>query len=1093
MNAKNYVIQSLFLMGMYPSSVCAQSPVQTPLTYEMLLPDFQKTKPSAATLGNYGVYEASEYTGAANIGVLLCEAHSGEVELPVALKYEASGIKVGQQASSVGLAWRLDVGGSIMHIVNGQDDFNTRATLTDKQFLDSIYSIVKGYHTAYVPQDYFVAWDLGLGLLQGDKLYNASPILYWRSLLMEDLAHGMHVPDVFHANFCGHSVSFVLDRQSDKVTVIDDNACKYKIEAKYNLSVWPEQFFITNDKGVQYVFKAFSEYDQLDSYYLTEIRGKNPCDVITISYSQHHQKGQYELYQSIGQLESTTGGLNMDLSDLLGTHSRATTTSIYSDAVYPSKIESRQEQILFELSSRTDVEGAKAIKKISVISKNANTQTQQVTFSYDYFHEESRGEGMSTEIIGGTDANYSQKRLKLIGLTVNDKKYAFSYDESVPLPFVTSLSQDYWGYYNGINNKNSFCTSPSYQVSGTTISELKHLGNANRLASSGKMGCGMLNKITYPTGGYSVLEYEPHHFDDAYYYPRAENPSCKVSSSISVSSVAAQKEKPNGESFILSEEKDVEITVNVNSKDPINYPCSATIWCAQGNNYRETFSSSADTPGLSRTFTRHLKAGVYVIYVSVPYIASDYTTTASISAIFDSKLVMDKGSSDASGKSIGGGLRIKSITNYDGKSTNFVGKTVYEYYGGKLLVPTVRRKVLTLNYTSGSAPSVNSMTYAFIGSQKSELGLMSYGIPNVGYSSVTKKNIEVNGDDNGYTVSEYENVPYQEIGTDGQFYYTNYGMNGRLLRQASYDSSEQLVQETTYSYGSKKYEELLFPKCTPLFMRGTWIEGCNYRLSIYTKSNVWNFLKSIKQTDYVLGKPMLSNETHYVYNDNNYKEKQVCTQYGSGVKTQKIMTYPDDRLTQGSNLLLGKHCLSEITSMDEYQGKKNLHPTGGFLKDFMVTSNGSIGVKNWYSKNTDGTLHLDMKVTRYDSNGNITEYITASGMPVTLLWSCFGQYPIMEIVGATYEEVVAASPETMQIKEKTAITEQELQSLHSQISQKTNGSVTAYLYNSWYKVSAIISPNGNMTHYEYDTYGRLAAEKDVDNHPISTYKYNYRQ
>ena len=208
---------------------------------------------------------------------------------------------------------------------------------------------------------------------------------------------------------------------------------------------------------------------------------------------------------------------------------------------------------------------------------------------------------------------------------------------------------------------------------------------------------------------------------------------------------------------------------------------------------------------------------------------------------------------------------------------------------------------------------------------------------------------------------------------------------------------------------------------------------------------------------------------------------------------QVSMTYPDDRISLGTDLLLGKHCLSEITSMDEYQGKEDLRLTGGFLKDYVTTNNGSIGVKNWYSKNTDGTLHLDMKVNRYDSNGNITEYVTASGMPVTLLWSYSGQYPILEIVGATYDEVVAAAPVIVQINEKTTMTEQELQSLHTQISRNTKGSVTAYLYNSWYKVSAIISPNGNTTYYEYDAYGRLGSEKDMDNNPISTYKYNYRQ
>jgi hypothetical protein len=46
----------------------------------------------------------------------------GSIRLPIALKYHASGIKVGDVASSVGLGWALEAGGRISRSTVGRDD-----------------------------------------------------------------------------------------------------------------------------------------------------------------------------------------------------------------------------------------------------------------------------------------------------------------------------------------------------------------------------------------------------------------------------------------------------------------------------------------------------------------------------------------------------------------------------------------------------------------------------------------------------------------------------------------------------------------------------------------------------------------------------------------------------------------------------------------------------------------------------------------------------------------------------------------------------------------------------------------------------------
>jgi len=452
---------------------------------------------------------------------------------------------------------------------------------------------------------------------------------------------------------------------------------------------------------------------------------------------------------------------------------------------------------------------------------------------------------------------------------------------------------------------------------------------------------------------------------------------------------------------------------------------------------------------------------------------------------------MDDAIADSSGVSVGGGVRIKSITNYDGKSSAFVNKTLYEYKGGKLLVPTVRLKNMTLNFSKQNSMSIDQLTYSFIGSQKSDLGLMSLGVPTVGYSSVKKKVVDANGQDNGYVVSNYENEAYQEMGMEEQYYYPNYGLNGKILSRKIFSSTGELVHQTGYAYGSKKYEEILFPKCLPLFLSGVALEGCKYHLSIYPKANVWNYLSEMTDIAYVDGRAMLPKTTTFVYDQTNYKESSVVTMQGK-TKTTKVMTYPHERTTVGAEFLSERHCLSEVTGMDDYMGLSANTLVGGYQKKYLLVENAVPLVNEFLTKGTSGNMRQDMKVVRYDSYGNILEYCTSSGTHTVLLWSYCYQCPIMEIVGATYDKVCALSPTIGDIGSKATLTAKELKELYDFVVKGTKAHVTAYLYNPWYKVSEVILPNGNINYYEYDAFGRLVSEKDLDANLLTIYKYNYR-
>ncbi len=78
--------------------------------------------PEAAAFEKYGNTSVSMYTGTPNISVPIYTIKGKEMDLPISLSYDASGVKVEQLASQVGLSWTLSVGGRISRIINGLPD-----------------------------------------------------------------------------------------------------------------------------------------------------------------------------------------------------------------------------------------------------------------------------------------------------------------------------------------------------------------------------------------------------------------------------------------------------------------------------------------------------------------------------------------------------------------------------------------------------------------------------------------------------------------------------------------------------------------------------------------------------------------------------------------------------------------------------------------------------------------------------------------------------------------------------------------------------------------------------------------------------------
>jgi hypothetical protein len=86
--------------------------------------------PQAYQFAKYGEYPVSRPTGVPSISIPIHEIKVGPLTMPISLSYHASGIKIDEKASWVGMGWNLMAGGLISRVVNGRPDEHYQGYLT---------------------------------------------------------------------------------------------------------------------------------------------------------------------------------------------------------------------------------------------------------------------------------------------------------------------------------------------------------------------------------------------------------------------------------------------------------------------------------------------------------------------------------------------------------------------------------------------------------------------------------------------------------------------------------------------------------------------------------------------------------------------------------------------------------------------------------------------------------------------------------------------------------------------------------------------------------------------------------------------------
>ena len=473
--------------------------------------------PNVYALAKYGDVPVDYSSGTPNIGIPLMSISDKDISVDVSLSYHATGIKVDQEATWVGLGWVLNAGGIITRKIRGRPDaydvsgkFNYRPDIPDYDYTKPI-------------TQYFNEVSLNLSGIANISSYDGEP-------------------DIFYYNFCGKTGKFILDN--------DAKACFFKYEDFKVEFIVDNKFVITDNLGIKYEFSPdnYFYYNNIltnGCWYLKKITSPSGGEINFAYNNNNSYNSRYRMYSSyfLEILPQTP-----NVIDYYTYHGSMLSNTIINDVLL-SKITTKSgSYINFNPSTsvRLDVDNyttTKALEEIVMYDNNDQMQKKkQLEYSYFEANQYRRYKNVNNQ--SPPEYNCLNYRLRLdkvkeISVTggIGDT-YSFEYsgnnnpaiDDPYTLPYRLSPCQDHWGYYNFSYNETIFpnnsgnksiipdkCFSSLFYVyfGGLTplqpsIGSYVVTGGANRDPDPEAVKAGSLKKIIYPTGGYSQFDFEPH-------------------------------------------------------------------------------------------------------------------------------------------------------------------------------------------------------------------------------------------------------------------------------------------------------------------------------------------------------------------------------------------------------------------------------------------------------------------------------------------------------------------------------------------------------------------------------------------------------
>ena len=475
---------------------------------------FSIMTPEAASLGRFGAYPVSHYTGGVDIKIPLYTLETRNTKVPIYLQYDGTGFIPNKYSGKVGHDWTLVAGGIITRTVNGvPDEWGGRTGAVQDFHLDG----------------HLFAQRQGVVTPTNNDILNLNYISNYETDIIDT------EPDLFTFNFGEHHGQFIISHEgNNNVKVIGGGG--YKVD----ISEFKSQSFaaldaetsitITTPDGTKYTFGGMLDALEMnlimhlnsskDNYiatngvisalYLTEIETPDG-ETVTFTYREGQGYDQTEgfvaedsnnirnayyadsKYAAYGNdVEWTTGNPKSDLS------------FSYVRTAYLEKISaSCGGEVLFNYDERklpycdrnsnaTKWNNAIPLYLNNVKVKNVNEKTIKNIKLHQSF-------------IKVKNANLY--RMFLDRVSTADGDYIIQYADTSNLPSPHTRGVDLQGYYNGQDSNETLLPSGyDFETGGLFTT---------RQPNADKAVLGMISRIVYPTGGTTTFTFEGHRYGTA--------------------------------------------------------------------------------------------------------------------------------------------------------------------------------------------------------------------------------------------------------------------------------------------------------------------------------------------------------------------------------------------------------------------------------------------------------------------------------------------------------------------------------------------------------------------------------------------------
>jgi len=997
--------------------------------------------PEVSLLTNEVKTPVSLSSGTVAIEVPLYTIKEGDINVPISLAYDGSGVKVNSQPTWVGQNWSLRAGGMISRIVKGAPD----ETYVEEEI------VLRANGKNHVTNKYSVGVQYNRDLLQNANWNSTSQIESWAKTTGVELE-----PDEFIFNFCGHAGKFYMDTNG-KFTTLDK---KYTISGLVykNIPMYDGRLPLDPNKPASFTFyKSNMMSNGMGGYIDGFVRWRVSRIMgfcITDDTGMKYYFGSY--------YKDETGG----------------TIDLYTDNFKEIEITADFFSQFFEEEFSTwHLERIVSPKGDSVEFKYEIGATT-VSFSSGYSMSSMSGSAKSGIgwIFGGkvsasnyfAGPNMSGKFIRPVHLSeIRTANESIKFDRST----ANTLRYDYNLVNYHLRQASEFYDRNIFiPVYAGQLPIVRYDSNGKPYLDASLLKTGKLDRINVKSllSGQTVKEY-------AFSYEEGSNTRLRLmsvaeqsgSKSLAPTTFAYNTRKLPA---FFAEQYDHWGYYNGKAVSQNDYAS------AQYYQKREPDPTYANAEILEK-ITYSLGGSKTILYEPNRYdrVVVRNTSTGALSI------------SPSSPAKIGGGLRVKQIVESDGTNSYTTAYTyspgilngeVQYYWGnyqGKLLNGNTYSAARFM--TSSLLPVSNnsdggSVSYSDVTESRAGNGRTEYSFSN--------HNNRI--DENGVSI-DLQKSPYSPLSS-------RVIERGKLLESRTYKeggTSPIKKEKYVYSILDNKAEFIPSVYLRRLVLFGGYpfdaVEGTAYKIYTYPYNVT-------KMTDYFYGSSNkeLVKEHSWTYDSHN--QTSSYTMRNSDDSHKVTYKRPYDYPTAPYSSMVEKNMISPvIEETTTVNNVKTKHVKVDYTAAFNIPSGSSLPASVTTSF-LNGTLPASLTFNKYDSKGHLLQATDQGGIPICYIWGYGGDHVVAEIKNATLSQITA-KPGLSNIG-RTPLTSGLDANQDNKLREIPNASVVTYSYNPLVGVSEVKDASGRKTRYAYDAFGRLQSITDDKGRKIKEFEYNVK-